>query len=309
MAPISNRSRPRVARPFVTKPPRLSAVPFLGTLAARPLVASVDRVLRHRQWHFELPADVARRAGCVVRSGAVARAGAWLRGARSIARSRRPRRRRQAVAPDVAVRMGPAVEGRSRRQRHSLASRPTISPPRDRSAARSRPWSRPNATRRASRAFVGPAFLPSTEPLASLGGALNGIRLDGRHVSNLFFSGPGAGPDVTAATLARRCDPGGVASSDGFTSGRQRRSAAGVSVVAGDAVVSARDVSRRVAAGKRGRRPRRRSWPARRSRRRSRDGAIHAGSSSARRAGANVDAAIAKLSSTHRIDAVAFRRI
>ena len=41
------------------------------------------------------------------------------------------------------------------------------------------------------RAFVGPAFLPSTEPLASLGGALNGIRLDGRHVSNLFFSGPG----------------------------------------------------------------------------------------------------------------------
>ncbi len=51
------------------------------------------------------------------------------------------------------------------------------------------------------RAFVGPAFLPVTEPLASLGGALNGIRLDGRHVSNLFFSGPGAGPDVTAATL------------------------------------------------------------------------------------------------------------
>ena len=51
------------------------------------------------------------------------------------------------------------------------------------------------------RAFVGPVFLPSTEPLASLGGALNGIRLDGRHVSNLFFSGPGAGPAVTAATL------------------------------------------------------------------------------------------------------------
>jgi hypothetical protein len=51
------------------------------------------------------------------------------------------------------------------------------------------------------RAFVGPAFLPAHQPLASLSGALNGIRLDGRHVSNLFFSGPGAGPDVTAATL------------------------------------------------------------------------------------------------------------
>ena len=48
------------------------------------------------------------------------------------------------------------------------------------------------------RAFVGPAFLPVTEPLASLGGALNGIRLDGRHVSNLFFSGPGAGPETRA---------------------------------------------------------------------------------------------------------------
>lgn len=51
------------------------------------------------------------------------------------------------------------------------------------------------------RAFVAPAFVRSSEPLASLGGALNGIRLDGRYVSNLFFSGPGAGPDVTAATL------------------------------------------------------------------------------------------------------------
>ena len=51
------------------------------------------------------------------------------------------------------------------------------------------------------RAFVGPALLSNREPLATLGGALNGIRLDGKHVSNLFFSGPGAGPEVTAATL------------------------------------------------------------------------------------------------------------
>ena len=50
-------------------------------------------------------------------------------------------------------------------------------------------------------AFVGPAFVSKTEALAAIGGALNGIRLDGKHVSNLFFSGPGAGPDVTAATL------------------------------------------------------------------------------------------------------------
>ncbi len=50
-------------------------------------------------------------------------------------------------------------------------------------------------------AFVGPALVPSRHPLASLSGTLSGIQLSGRYVSNLFFSGPGAGPDVTAATI------------------------------------------------------------------------------------------------------------
>ncbi len=51
------------------------------------------------------------------------------------------------------------------------------------------------------RAFVGPAFVPAGHPLASLSGRLNGIVLDGPFVEGLFFSGPGAGPDVTAATI------------------------------------------------------------------------------------------------------------
>ena len=34
---------------------------------------------------------------------------------------------------------------------------------------------------------------------------MNGIELHGRYVRNLFFSGPGAGPDVTAATLLDDC--------------------------------------------------------------------------------------------------------
>ena len=50
-------------------------------------------------------------------------------------------------------------------------------------------------------AFVGPALVPLRHPLASLGGTLSGIQLSGRYVSDLFFSGPGAGPDVTAATI------------------------------------------------------------------------------------------------------------
>jgi homoserine dehydrogenase len=50
-------------------------------------------------------------------------------------------------------------------------------------------------------AFVGPAFVASSNPLASLGGTLSGIQFTGRYVSDLFFSGPGAGPEVTAATI------------------------------------------------------------------------------------------------------------
>jgi homoserine dehydrogenase len=50
-------------------------------------------------------------------------------------------------------------------------------------------------------AFIAPAFVPANHPLAALGGSLSGIQLSGRFVQNLFFSGPGAGPEVTAATV------------------------------------------------------------------------------------------------------------
>ena len=50
-------------------------------------------------------------------------------------------------------------------------------------------------------AFVGPALVPSRHPLAALADTLCGIQLSGQYVRDLFFSGPGAGPDVTAATI------------------------------------------------------------------------------------------------------------
>ena len=50
-------------------------------------------------------------------------------------------------------------------------------------------------------AFVGPALVPTRHPLATLAGTLSGIQCSGRYVSDLFFSGPGAGPDITAATI------------------------------------------------------------------------------------------------------------
>ena len=50
-------------------------------------------------------------------------------------------------------------------------------------------------------AFVGPTLVPQRHALAALNGTLSGIQCSGRFVSDLFFSGPGAGPDITAATI------------------------------------------------------------------------------------------------------------
>jgi homoserine dehydrogenase len=53
---------------------------------------------------------------------------------------------------------------------------------------------------RAIRAHVGPVFLGGTHPLARVAGVTNGIVIDADRGA-LCYIGPGAGPDVTAATL------------------------------------------------------------------------------------------------------------
>ncbi|MGH9372767.1 MAG: homoserine dehydrogenase, partial [Vicinamibacterales bacterium] len=50
-------------------------------------------------------------------------------------------------------------------------------------------------------AYAGPAFVPSTNPLARVDGVQNAVSLRTRWTGDLFFSGPGAGPTVTAATV------------------------------------------------------------------------------------------------------------
>lgn len=49
-------------------------------------------------------------------------------------------------------------------------------------------------------AFVAPAFVPAAHVLARVDGADNALLLDGQH-GRLLFQGPGAGPEVTAATV------------------------------------------------------------------------------------------------------------
>ena len=178
----------------------LSAVPFLGTLADRPLVASVDRVL----------AIVNGTSNYLLTS--LAQPGVSfdhaLRGAQELGYAE-PDPSRDLDGLDAADKLVLLTSlfgwGRLSREALDITGIRGVTAD-DLAAARSLGGTIKavvSAERDATgvRAFVGPAFLSSTEPLASLRGALNGIRLDGRHVSNLFFSGPGAGPDVTAATL------------------------------------------------------------------------------------------------------------
>ena len=63
-----------------------------------------------------------------------------------------------------------------------------------------RPVSRAAWTGTAIRAHVGPAFLSASHPLGRVSGVTNGVVIDGDRGAQCYI-GPGAGPDVTAATL------------------------------------------------------------------------------------------------------------
>jgi homoserine dehydrogenase len=177
----------------------LAAVPFLGTLADRPLVASVNRVL----------AVVNGTTNFVLSSlSEGASFDAALARARELGYAE-PDASRDLDGHDAAAKLVLLTSlfgwGRLSREPLDVTGVRSVTPD-DLAAARAdggtiKPIVFAERDATGVRAFVGPAFVPATEPLASLSGALNGIRLDGRYVSSLFFSGPGAGPDVTAATL------------------------------------------------------------------------------------------------------------
>jgi homoserine dehydrogenase len=177
----------------------LAAVPFLGTLAARPLVASVTRLL----------AIVNGTTNFILSSLAEGTSfDAALARARELGYAE-PDASRDLDGHDAADKLVLLTSlfgwGRLSHEPLEVSGIRSVTPD-DLAAARAaggtiKPVVSAERDATGVQAFVGPAFVPAGEPLASLGGALNGIRLDGRFVSNLFFSGPGAGPGVTAATL------------------------------------------------------------------------------------------------------------
>ena len=178
----------------------VAAVPFLGTLAARPIVASVTRVLAIVNGTSNYLLTLLSEPGISFQD-AVAHA-------QQLGYAE-PDPSRDLDGLDAADKLLLLAQlfgwGRISREALEVRGIRGITPD-DLAAARSaggvlKPVVAAERDAAGVSAFVAPAFLPSTEPLSSLSGALNGIRLDGRYVSNLFFSGPGAGPDVTAATL------------------------------------------------------------------------------------------------------------
>jgi homoserine dehydrogenase len=178
----------------------LAGVPFLGAFAARPLVSDVHRLtavvngtsnfilskLEREQCTFDAALEDARRLGLT-----------------------EPDATRDVSGQDSADKLtllaaifgwGTVPAFRiSTQSIHGLSAR-------DFAIARSltstiKPLVFAKRTAAGISAFVGPAVLPQEHPLASLVGALSGIHLSGSFISDLFFSGPGAGPDITAATL------------------------------------------------------------------------------------------------------------
>lgn len=178
----------------------IAGVPFLGTLAARPLVAHVDRFTAILNGTSNFILSTLEREGG---SFAAALAAADARGLTE------PDPSRDLDGEDAADKLAllTSLLGWGRVSRAALDVRGIreVSST-DLHVARQiggalKPVAVAARTADGIEACIGPAWVSAHKPLGALSGTLNGIELHGRHISDLFFSGPGAGPDITAATL------------------------------------------------------------------------------------------------------------
>jgi homoserine dehydrogenase len=177
----------------------VAGVPFLGTFAARPLAASVDRVtaILNGTSNFVL----SRVDGGVAFEEALA-------DARRLGYAE-PDPSKDVDGSDAAEKLAILVRHFAR-----LSIRPSgiaaesienVGPDEMRAAralgGRIKPvavaeWSSPDLG-----CFAGPAFLPEDDLLGGLGGVLNGVRLERRGSAAIHLIGPGAGPEVTARAV------------------------------------------------------------------------------------------------------------
>ena len=178
----------------------LAGIPFLGTLAARPLVSDVDRFTAVVNGTSNFILSVLESDGCSFDEA--------LGKARALGLTE-PDPSRDLDGLDAADKLSLLATlfgwGSAPSAALDVHGIRDITPA-DLHAARRfgatiKPVVQATRTAHGIEAFVGPALVPERHPLAALRGTLSGIQLSGRFVSDLFFSGPGAGPDITAATI------------------------------------------------------------------------------------------------------------
>ena len=178
----------------------LAGVPFLGTLGRRPLARSVTgfRGILNGTSNFVLTRMARDGAGFDEALASAQRAGFAepdpskdIEGDDAVEKLCVLLRHLAGfdVHPSQIDKTGIAgVEGRD--QQHAAAFGGTVRP------VVVADWSEP-----ALAAYAGPAYVEGTNALSRVDGVQNAIALTTRWSGELFFSGPGAGPTVTAATV------------------------------------------------------------------------------------------------------------
>ncbi|MEX2270364.1 MAG: homoserine dehydrogenase [Vicinamibacterales bacterium] len=192
----------------------MAGVPFVGAFERRPLAAHVTRVagILNGTSHFILSRIAAGAPFDVALAEAQALGYAEPNPDADV--SGRDAREKLVVLADVlfgcAVRSASIVaEGIAGITPDALASaaslggalKPIVFAARAAACAQEDGLPASSTAARALTAFAAPAWVPASHPLAAITGRDNAVVIDSRFSGRLVFAGPGAGPDVTAATL------------------------------------------------------------------------------------------------------------
>ena len=177
----------------------VAGVPFLGSLARRPLVSATERIagVINGTSHFILTA---------MAGGATFDGGARRGGRARLRRARQPRRH---GGRDAAEKLDDSAAPRRlprRRGRRSAVRRARRADAADLASAREvggaiKPVALASLTASRPGAWVGPVFVAPRHPFAHLSASTTRWRSPRENGHTVTFAGPGAGPDVTAVTI------------------------------------------------------------------------------------------------------------
>ena len=188
------------ATPLLYEAAVLAGVPFLGTFARRPHAAAVTSLvgIANGTSNFVLTRCAARRGPASTRRSPTRNAAAMPSPIRATTcrASTPPRNSPSCSSTSPGATVDPdAIET----ERHRQPSRRLRSAHARELGGAIKPVVCADWTN-GIEAFAGPAFVPLGSPAARVDGVENAMLLGGAH-GRLLFQGPGAGPEVTAATV------------------------------------------------------------------------------------------------------------